>query len=73
MNLIPQAASEIALRGRLEGENIVLQMAQEPIALAAVPDAVLLGLGAFLLSAAAAIAFELNAERQDRLHSAARF
>lgn len=67
-------ASEIILRGRMGGEDLIVRLGDTPVTLQSLPVPLLLGLSVFMVSAAIAAAIEFRAERAYKgPHSAARF
>ena len=57
-------SGEIFLRGRMGDDAIMIQLAETPSAIEALPHSLLLGLGALLISAGISISIELRAERR---------
>ena len=57
---------EIILRGRIGGEAVLIEFADTPRAIDALPHGLVLALGALLVSAGISISIELRAERRNR-------
>lgn len=67
-------ASEIILRGRAGGADLIVTVNDAPVSVSTLPFPLLLGLGALILSAVIAVAMEIRSERRHiAVYSAARF
>lgn len=74
MTPLTAIASEIILRGRVGGGDVIVTLGDAPVTLQSLPVPFLIGLSLFLASAAIATAIEFRAERTHKApYSAARF